>query len=457
VCNTADIGRCDVSRPALADGAPIAKAGANCSGEPQRVLRSQVLPLPLPLPPLPAACCLLLLLPVQASTQHYCCCLAAVFLLCYYFYFCGLAGRKSEDGSSSSIPFCSVFCSIQRGINARVNGQRKEMGRIPRNAEKGKGKTGPSRESPRLEQDPGRSAGQAPSRQSRSPGRREVVEVLRGVLLRPRQPGGGWCSSRSHLRAHLGGRQELRGRGDSQRRGGLGTGAPVRVLKNLWKNHAASNVDASWQISVVSTMSAAKHAKLAEYIQQHKKNWDLNFKVVMPGKAGKQLFKEYPLSDQSVVARAYGRKGGKAGKGKPKTGKAARGSKNTGKAAKGVKRAPNTGGGGQGGSQLAGRGGRRHADPAGTPSRLPAGGAGALKGVAGSAASRSRGLRVYLPKASQECTAETSPQSGYGQQPHLTRVVEATITNRSAGMLFVASCPCFICIGGLFAGVENSM
>jgi hypothetical protein len=27
-------------------------------------------------------------------------------------------------------------------------------------------------------------------------------------------------------------------------------------------------------------------------------------KVVMPGKAGKQLFKEYPLSDQSVVARA---------------------------------------------------------------------------------------------------------------------------------------------------------
>jgi hypothetical protein len=81
-------------------------------------------------------------------------------------------------------------------------------------------------------------------------------------------------------------------------------------------------------------MSAAKHAMLAEYIQQHKKNWDLNFKVVMPGEAGKQLFEEYPLSDQSVVARAHGREGGKAGKGKAKQGATT----------KGVKRAPNKGG-----------------------------------------------------------------------------------------------------------------
>jgi hypothetical protein len=35
-------------------------------------------------------------------------------------------------------------------------------------------------------------------------------------------------------------------------------------------------------------MSTVKHAKLAKYIQQHKMNWDLDFKVVMPGKAGKQ-------------------------------------------------------------------------------------------------------------------------------------------------------------------------
>jgi hypothetical protein len=88
-------------------------------------------------------------------------------------------------------------------------------------------------------------------------------------------------------------------------------------------------------------MSTAKHAKLAEHIQQHKKNWDLDFKVVMPGEAGKQLFEEYPLSDQSVVARAHGREGGKAGKGKPNTGWSAKGVPNTGKAAKGV---PNTGG-----------------------------------------------------------------------------------------------------------------
>jgi hypothetical protein len=58
----------------------------------------------------------------------------------------------------------------------------------------------------------------------------------------------------------------------------------------------------------------------------------------MPGEAGKQLFEEYPLSGQSVVARAHGREGGKAGKGKP----------NTGKAAKGVKRAPNKGGSAKG-------------------------------------------------------------------------------------------------------------
>jgi hypothetical protein len=72
---------------------------------------------------------------------------------------------------------------------------------------------------------------------------------------------------------------------------------------------SSSSDDASWQISVVSTMSTAKHAKLAEYIQLHEKNWDLDFMVVMPGKAGKQLFREYPLSDQSVKARAYGREG----------------------------------------------------------------------------------------------------------------------------------------------------
>jgi hypothetical protein len=97
-------------------------------------------------------------------------------------------------------------------------------------------------------------------------------------------------------------------------------------------------------------MSAAKHAMLAEYIKLHKKNWDLDVKVVMPGEAGKQLFEKYPLSDQSVVARAHGRKGGrlggKAGKGKPKQGATAKGVKRapqTGKAAKGVKRAPNTG------------------------------------------------------------------------------------------------------------------
>jgi hypothetical protein len=47
----------------------------------------------------------------------------------------------------------------------------------------------------------------------------------------------------------------------------------------------------------------------------------------MPGKAGKQLFEEYPLSGQSVVARAHCREGGKAGKGKPMTGRAAKGCK----------------------------------------------------------------------------------------------------------------------------------
>jgi hypothetical protein len=83
-------------------------------------------------------------------------------------------------------------------------------------------------------------------------------------------------------------------------------------------------------------MSTVKHAKLADYIQQHKKNWDLDFMVVMPGEAGKQLFGDYPLSDQSVVARAYGRKGGKAGKGTPKTGVSAKGMPNTGRAAKGM-------------------------------------------------------------------------------------------------------------------------
>jgi hypothetical protein len=87
-------------------------------------------------------------------------------------------------------------------------------------------------------------------------------------------------------------------------------------------------------------MSKVKHAKLAEYIRRHKKNWDLDCMVVMPGEAGNQLFREYPLSDQSVVGRAYGRKGGLAGEGKPKTGGRAKGMPNTGKAAKGM---PNTG------------------------------------------------------------------------------------------------------------------
>ena len=40
--------------------------------------------------------------------------------------------------------------------------------------------------------------------------------------------------------------------------------------------------------------------ELAEYIQLHEKNWDLDVKVVMPGKAGKQLFREYPLSERPV-------------------------------------------------------------------------------------------------------------------------------------------------------------
>jgi hypothetical protein len=88
-------------------------------------------------------------------------------------------------------------------------------------------------------------------------------------------------------------------------------------------------------------MSAVKHAKLAKYIQQHKNKWDLDFKVVMPGKAGKQLFEEYPLSDQSVLARANGR----AGRGTPKTGKGAKGVPKTGGRAKGV---PNTGGSAKG-------------------------------------------------------------------------------------------------------------
>jgi hypothetical protein len=58
------------------------------------------------------------------------------------------------------------------------------------------------------------------------------------------------------------------------------------------------------------------------------------------------LFEECPLSDQSVVARAHGREGGKAGKGKAKQGATAKGVKRapqTGNAAKGVKRAPQTG------------------------------------------------------------------------------------------------------------------
>jgi hypothetical protein len=92
-------------------------------------------------------------------------------------------------------------------------------------------------------------------------------------------------------------------------------------------------------------MSTAKHAKLTEYIQLHEQSWDLDFMVVMPGEAGKQLFREYPLSDQSVVARAHGREGGLAGKGTPKSGGSAKGVPKKGRRAKGV---PNTGGSAKG-------------------------------------------------------------------------------------------------------------
>jgi hypothetical protein len=85
-------------------------------------------------------------------------------------------------------------------------------------------------------------------------------------------------------------------------------------------------------------MSTVEHGKLTEYIQRcGMKNWDLNVKVEMPGEAGKQLFNQgIPLSDQSVVARAYGRKGGKAGKGKARTGRAAKGMAKTGRGVKGA-------------------------------------------------------------------------------------------------------------------------
>jgi hypothetical protein len=86
----------------------------------------------------------------------------------------------------------------------------------------------------------------------------------------------------------------------------------------------------------------------------------------VPGEAGKQLFKEYPLSDQPVVARAYGRKGGNAGKGKAKTGRRAKGVPNTGM----------TGGVGQGGAKHGGvgqgdakhgEGGQARGQPTGGP------------------------------------------------------------------------------------------
>ena len=59
----------------------------------------------------------------------------------------------------------------------------------------------------------------------------------------------------------------------------------------------------------------------------------------MPGEAGKLLFKEYKLSDQPAAARAWGKEGGKAGKGTPKTGRRQEGVKKNG-------------GGGPGGSPL---------------------------------------------------------------------------------------------------------
>jgi hypothetical protein len=58
----------------------------------------------------------------------------------------------------------------------------------------------------------------------------------------------------------------------------------------------------------------------------------------MPGEAGKQLFEEYPLSDQSVAARAHGREGGKAGKGTPKPGAGGKNVPQTGGSAKGAQK-----------------------------------------------------------------------------------------------------------------------
>jgi hypothetical protein len=89
----------------------------------------------------------------------------------------------------------------------------------------------------------------------------------------------------------------------------------------------------------------------------------------MPGEDGEQLFKDYPLSGQSVVARAHGREGGKAGKGTPKTGGVGQGGEEKGEGGQGDAK---HGEGGQGGAKHGedGQGGsplayRRHADPTG--------------------------------------------------------------------------------------------
>jgi hypothetical protein len=125
----------------------------------------------------------------------------------------------------------------------------------------------------------------------------------------------------------------------------------------------------------------------------------LNVKVEMPGEDGELLVKDYKqLPGQSAAARAYGREGGC----RPNTGGSAMGMLKTGRAAKGMAKqgdAKNGAGGqgdgdgqnGQGDQGDAKHGGtgaraegaanwqladRRHGEPAGLPSRLPAGNGG---------------------------------------------------------------------------------
>jgi hypothetical protein len=73
-------------------------------------------------------------------------------------------------------------------------------------------------------------------------------------------------------------------------------------------------------------MTKKGHAELAQYIQDHGvKHWDLNVEVKMPGEDGELLFKDHKLPGQSAAARAYGKEGGRACKGAPKTGSGAKG------------------------------------------------------------------------------------------------------------------------------------